>query len=149
MATQPTSISANDGKEFSHIKSSNATSGMKNHLGITDFKARISTSQASMLTPSYAPITGDDLWRGDFNLGWNNMPINEKRNQISEEDMNNLIQFKLQEEALIKDGELPDAKMPYLLLQKPSQMQLQQEFIEHARLRRFYSTVNEADSSVS
>ena len=119
MTTQLTAVSANDGKDFSHAKT-NATSGIR-LLAVTDPRARQSSTYVSQMTPSYAPITGDDLWR-DIGAGWHGANQSMKRMQISEEDISSLLEFKLKEEARISGSELPDSKQPYLMLQKQSQI---------------------------
>ena len=102
------------------------------------------------MTPSYAPVTGDEFWGGDImGAGRLGMTQNFKEQPLSQDDANQLLIYRLQEEARMANGDLPDAKYPYLLLQKPSQMQAQQEYYEHVRQRMFFSTINQADNSLA
>jgi hypothetical protein len=73
------------------------------------------------MTPSYAPVTGDEFWGGDImGAGRLGMTQNFKEQPLSQDDANQLLIYRLQEEARMANGDLPDAKYPYLLLQKPS-----------------------------
>ena len=154
LVSQATAVSANEAKDFSHSKT-NATSGSigvrPKLLAFPDSRPnRVSSTYLSQMTPSYVPMTGDDLWRGDLmGAGRFGMTQNLKEQPISNEDFNHLLVYRLQEEARMASGDLPDAKHPYLLLHKPSQMQVQQEFYERVRQRMFFSSVNQADNSLA
>lgn len=68
--------------------------------------------------------------------------------QLQQEDKQFLQAFKHAEEQK-HTGDLPDAKTPYLFLSKPSSLTIQNDYFERVRQRMFFSTIDEADNSVS
>lgn len=83
LISEATAISANEGFGFSHAKT-HVTAGSSGlnlkvlHSNVApDRGNRISCTYLSQMTPSYAPMTGDEPWRGDI-LGQDGIGVTQQ-----------------------------------------------------------------------
>lgn len=117
---------------------------------------RGSLTYLSQLTPSQQPFMSDDRGWPKPEIATSQLGLNEKNQFYGEPpllqgDAQNLVNFRITEDlkAGASNKALPDAKTPYLFLQKPSNQAMQTMAYEHSKKRIFFSTVAELDQAVS